>query len=120
MRAVLGAIASVLYGWRIYDPKGSYAAFYDASNWLTGQVLAEGGAWSVVRNIVNLVLLDQADGFLLGIVFLSIISLPLWGIRVSGRWCVRKVKAIRQRRRAGQLPMRRHLCCATLSIGRGC
>ena len=66
MRVILGCIACALYGWRVYDPKGSYAAFYDASDWLTATMLDEGGWAGIVRNLVNLVLLDQADGFLLG------------------------------------------------------
>ena len=101
MRALLGAIACAIYGWRVYDPKGSYAAFYDASNWLTGQFLADDGPWSLLRNLVNLILLDQADGFLLGIAFFALLSLPLWGIKVCGRWCVRAIKRLRRHRHEG-------------------
>ena len=44
-RTATGAAALVLYGWRVEDPKASYAAFYDASNWLTGWLLVGEGAW---------------------------------------------------------------------------
>ena len=85
-RFLTGAGALGLYGWRIEDPKGSYAAFYDASNWLTGWIVAGEGIWTYVRNAVNLILVDQADGFLLGMAFMALLSIVFWPFRASGRW----------------------------------
>lgn len=92
MRTALGIAACVLYAWRVYDPKGSYAAFYDVSNWLTGWLLQGDGVMAGVRNVVNLVLLDQAEGFLLGIAFLAALSLPAWAVRKGCGWCWRRLR----------------------------
>jgi hypothetical protein len=88
-RAATGAAALGLYGWRVEDPKGSYAAFFDASNWLTGWVLAEEGLAGLARNMINLILIDQADGFLLGMAFFALLSVVLWPLKACGRWCWR-------------------------------
>ena len=88
-RTAAGAAALILYGWRIEDPKASYAAFYDASNWLTGWLLAGEGAWGYLRNMLNLILLDQADGFLLGVAVMALISVLFWPVRV----CVAGLRA---------------------------
>ena len=103
MRTVLGVIACLLYTWRVYDPKGAYAAFYDASNWLTGWLLDGGGLTGVLRNIVNLVLVDQAEGFLLGLVFFAALSGPVWLVRRSARWCWRKARGLWRRPAASAL-----------------
>jgi hypothetical protein len=92
MRIVLGAIACALYFWRIQDPKGSYAAFYDAANWSTDWLIADGGLSGMLKNVVNMVLLDQADGFLLGIAFSTLLSLLFWPFRAAGRWSLRSMK----------------------------
>ena len=89
-RIATGAAALGLYGWRLEDPKGSYAAFYDVSNWLTSWVVAGEGAWTWARNAVNLILVDQADGFLLGMAFMALVSVILWPLRACGRWCARR------------------------------
>lgn len=91
-RIATGAAALGLYGWRVEDPKGSYAAFYDASNWLTGLVLSGEGAWVYVRNMVNLVLIDQADGFLLGMAFFALLSIIFWPFKACGRWCLHRLR----------------------------
>ena len=88
-REAAGGAAFGLYVWRVADPKGSYAAFYDASNWLTGWVVSGDGMAAVFRNVVNLVLVDQADGFLLGMAFFALMSAIFWPIRAGGRWCGR-------------------------------
>lgn len=99
MRVFIGCLACAVYGWRIWDPKASYAAFFDAANWLTSFLLVGEGWAGVVRNAVNLILLDQADGFLLGIAFFALISAVFWPFRVCGRWCVARVQRLRLRRR---------------------
>ncbi|MGY9055022.1 MAG: hypothetical protein ACKVGZ_05355 [Alphaproteobacteria bacterium] len=94
MRIVFGVLAAGIYGWRIDDPKGSYIFFYDTADWLTNFLLAPDGISGVFRNLINLILLDQVDGFLLGVLFFSLISLCLWPFRALGRLCVRKVKEV--------------------------
>ncbi len=97
-RAVIGAGAIGAYAWRVEDPKGSYAAFYDLSDWLTGLVLTGEGIAGYMRNFVNLILIDQADGFLLGMAFFALLSLVFWPFKTAGRWGVGKVRgAIRHR-----------------------
>jgi hypothetical protein len=103
MRTVLGVIACLLYTWRVYDPKAAYIAFYDASNWLTGWLFDGGGFTGVLRNIVNLVLVDQAEGFLLGLVFFAALSGPVWLVRRSAGWCWRKGRGLWHRPAASAL-----------------
>jgi len=91
-RAVIGAGALGAYAWRVEDPKGSYAAFYDLSDWLTGLVLTGEGIAGYLRNFVNLILIDQADGFLLGMAFFALLSLIFWPLKVAGRWGTRKLQ----------------------------
>lgn len=88
-RLATGATALGLYGWRIEDPKGSYAAFFDVSNWLTGLVVSGDGLAHYIRNVVNLILIDQADGFLLGMAFMALVSVILWPVRLSCTWASR-------------------------------
>lgn len=94
-RLVTGAAALGLYGWRLEDPKGAYAAFYDVSDWATSWIIAGEGAWAYLRSFVNLILVDQADGFLLGMAFMALVSVLLWPFRACGRWCVRKISSRR-------------------------
>lgn len=91
-RAAIGAAALGTYGWRIEDPKASYAAFYDLSDWLTSWVVSGEGAWVYLRNAINLMLVDQADGFLLGMAFFALLSVIFWPFRVLGRRAARLVK----------------------------
>ena len=85
-RIAVGLGSLGLYGWRVEDPKGSYAAFYDASEWLTSFFIGEGGAWGYVRNFANIILVDQADGFLLGMAFMALISVVFWPVRRALGW----------------------------------
>ena len=85
-RIATGGAALGLYGWRIEDPKGSYAAFFDVSDWITSVVLSGDGIWGYMRNIVNLILVDQANGFLLGMAFFALLSVLFWPFKASGRW----------------------------------
>ena len=98
-RAVVGAGALGAYAWRVEDPKGSYAAFYDLSDWLTGLVLTGEGVAGYLRNFVNLILIDQADGFLLGMAFFALLSLVFWPFKAAGRWSAGKVKSMGAQRR---------------------
>ncbi|MFK7945681.1 MAG: hypothetical protein AB8B85_22615 [Paracoccaceae bacterium] len=87
-----GAAALGLYGWRIEDPKASYAAFYDVSNWLTSWLVSGEGLWIYARNAINLMLVDQVDGFLLGMAVRALLSVLLWPFRICARWCSRSVR----------------------------
>lgn len=104
LRLLGGGIACGLYVWRVQDPRTSYVAFFDASDWLTGLVLAADGASGVVKNIVGLVLVDQADGFLLGIVFFSILSAIGWLLSSTTKACgyaVRRATGRQRREKPG-------------------
>ncbi len=105
MRTAVGLIACGLYAWRVYDPKGSYAVFYDASNWLAGWLLTGDGLAGLLRNLVNLILLDQAEGFLLGIVFLSLLQAPVWAVRRGAGWCWRRYRRWRRRKADVEEPL---------------
>lgn len=98
-RTSLGIAACGVYFWRVQDPKGSYAIFYDATDWLTtaisGLFVSDGAVVGFIRNAINLVLLDQVEGFLIGIAFVSLLSGLLWPFRVCGRALVRKARDMR-------------------------
>ena len=101
-RTSLGLAACGIYFWRIQDPKGSYALFYDATDWLTVQIsgllVDDGTVVAFVRNAVNLILLDQVEGFLIGIVFVTMLAGILWPFKACGRWCAAKLTRIRHSR----------------------
>lgn len=102
-RTVLGVVACAVYVWRVQDPKGSYAAFYDATDWLTTAVsslfVADGAVTGFLRNAINLILVDQVDGFLIGIVFVSLLAAILWPFKAGAQLAVRKIKALRHCRK---------------------
>jgi hypothetical protein len=102
LRTLIGLIACGLYSWRIYDPKQSYAGFYDAANWLTGWLLDDGGVIGTLRRIVNLVLLDQVEGFLIGIAIVTLLSLPIWALRKSAGWGMDLARSRRRWRSSGR------------------
>ncbi len=91
-RTMLGAAAAGLYAWRIEDPKTSYAVFFDISDWLTRWLIAGEGAAGFLRNAVNLILIDQADGFLLGMAFMALLSLLFWPVRACGGAAMRAIR----------------------------
>jgi hypothetical protein len=91
VRTLTGAAALGVYGWRVHDPKTSYGVFYDISNWFTSIFVSGEGAWLWVRNGANLILVDQADGFLLGMAFMALVSIILWPVRAGGRLCGRGI-----------------------------
>ena len=78
LRLTTGLSALGLYGWRVENPKLSYAYFYDVSNWLTGWMISAEGISGYLRNFANLILVDQADGFLFGVAFMALISILIW------------------------------------------
>ncbi len=107
-RAVIGAGALGTYAWRVEDPKGSYAVFYDLSDWLTGLVLTGEGIAGYLRNFVNLILIDQADGFLLGMAFFALLSLIFWPFKTAGKWGAGKVRGLVTHRHEGAETSRSH------------
>ena len=54
---------------------------------LTGE-----GLTTYLRNFINLILIDQADGFLLGMAFFALLSLIFWPFKAAGRWGVGKLR----------------------------
>jgi len=107
-RIAIGGGALGAYAWRVEDPVGSYAVFYDLSNWLTGLVLTGEGATAWLRNFISMVLIDQADGFLLGMAFMALISLVLWPFRTAGRWGMAKVRGVVTHRHEGHETLHAH------------
>lgn len=85
LRLTTGLSALGLYGWRVENPKLSYAYFYDVSNWLTGWMISAEGISGYLRNFANLILIDQADGFLFGVAFMALISFLFWPFKAMFR-----------------------------------
>ena len=108
IRTGIGLAASAVYLWRVQDPKGSYAIFYDVTDWLTtlvsGLFVSDGAIVGFVRNTINLVLLDQVEGVLIGIALASLFSAVLWPFKAAGRAAVRTVRKLRQPKRASPSP----------------
>ena len=90
-RMATGAAALGAYGWQVHDPVGSYESFFNISNWLTSHVISGEGAWAWGRNMVNLILIDQAKGFFLGMAVMALISVIFWPFRAAGRWTWGKI-----------------------------
>ena len=103
IRMYIGAAACAVYFWRVQDPKGSYAVFYDITDWLTALVsslfVTDGAVVGFLRNALNLVLLDQVEGFLIGIAFATLFSAFLWPFKACGRAVARKARSLRRRNR---------------------
>ena len=91
LRLTTGLSALGLYGWRIENPKLSYAYFYDVSNWLTAWMISGDGLTGYLRNFASMILIDQADGFLFGIAFATLISFLIWPFKALFQ---KSVKAI--------------------------
>ena len=60
---LLGSLATATLGWRIWDPKGSYAVLYDASHYLADMV----AGYEVLTRFISLVLVDQFNGLMMGV-----------------------------------------------------
>lgn len=101
-RTTLGIAACGLYAWRVQDPKGAYAAFYDATDWLTTAVsnlfVSDGAVTGFLRNTFNLILVDQVEGFLIGIAFVTVLAAILWPVKAGGRLAVRGAKRALRRK----------------------
>lgn len=66
------------------------------------------GATAWLRNFISMVLIDQADGFLLGMAFMALISLILWPLRAAGRWGMAKVRGVVTHRHEGHETLHAH------------
>ncbi len=82
---LLGGLATAILGWRMYDPKGSYAALYDASHYLTDFV----AGYEVLTRLVSLVLVDQFNGLMLGVAVTAFLYMGLSAIRRAAGWPMR-------------------------------
>lgn len=91
-RLSFGLIALSLYIWRLADPKNSYAVFYDVSDWITAFFVTDGGVSGLFKNAANLLLIEQADGFLLGISFFALVSWIFLPLRFFYRWGITKAR----------------------------
>lgn len=82
---LLGGMASALLVWRMIDPKGSYAALYDASHHLT-DVFA---GYEVLTRFISLVMVDQFNGLMLGVAVTAFLYMTLGGLRSMAGWPMR-------------------------------
>lgn len=83
-----------LYAYRIIDPTGAYATFFTTSEWLSSVVLAPLGVPVYLRNFINLLLVDQFEWFLLGVIFAFAVSLLLSGLVILGRAFARGLRRL--------------------------
>jgi len=89
---LIGGGATALLIWRMVDPKGSYAALYDASHTLTDAF----AGYELVSRFISLVLVDQFNGLMLGVAVTAFLYMGLGAARHIATWPVR----YRQRNRA--------------------
>ncbi len=82
---LLGGLATALLAWRMVDPKGSYAALYDASHYLTESV----AGYEVLTRFISLVLVDQFNGLMLGVAVTAFLYMGLGGLRRAASWPMR-------------------------------
>jgi len=79
---ILGGLAATGLSWRIYDPKGSYAVLYDASHTLTDLV----SGYEALTRFISLILVDQFNGLMLGIVVGTLLHMLLGGVKRLCSW----------------------------------
>ena len=88
---ILGSMASGALGWRLYDPKGSYAVLYDVSHWLTDLV----SGYEILTRFIGLILVDQFNGLMLGILLGLVLHGAMDGLR---RLITLPMRVVRRRR----------------------
>ncbi|MEM9475274.1 MAG: hypothetical protein AAGA71_08265 [Pseudomonadota bacterium] len=86
---ILGGFATGGLGWRMYDPKGSYATLFDISHWMTELV----SGYEVLTRFISLILVDQFNGLMLGIVIGTVLHLALGGLKQLVIWPARTVRS---------------------------
>ncbi len=105
IRTLVGLGAGAVYVWRVQEPKASYAVVYDITDWTTDTLsrlfVTGDAATEFLRNALNLVLVDQLEGFLIGIAVATLLSAVFWPFKAGGRWCWAKIHG-RRRRRQGK------------------
>lgn len=105
IRTLVGLAAGGVYVWRVQDPKASYAVFYDITDWTTqtlSRLFVTGdAATEFLRNALNLILVDQLEGFLIGIAVATLLSAVFWPFKAGARWCWAKIRR-RRRRQQGK------------------
>ena len=82
---LLGSLATAILGWRMVDPKGSYAALYDASHYLTDYV----AGYEVLTRFISIVLVDQFNGLMLGVAVTAFAYVALSALRHAAGWPMR-------------------------------
>lgn len=88
---LLGGAAIGALGWRMADPKGSYAALYDTSHYLTDAL----AGYDLISRFVSLVLVDQFNGLMMGIAISTLLYLTLGGLRNLALWPFKRTKTQR-------------------------
>lgn len=71
---IIAALLAML--WRIDYPADSYRVLLDVSNTLTSSVLTDG----FIKRMVNLILVDQFNGLMTGIIISNLFSLLWWAL----------------------------------------
>ena len=86
---VLGVTAALALYWRASDPIESYAALFSVTNWLTNIFMDH----ELLSNSLNMLLLDQFNGILIGLVLASILHIVISTAKNSAKvFATKKVK----------------------------
>lgn len=94
---LLGGAALALLGWRIWDPKGSYATLYDASHVLTEPI----AGYEFLTRFVSIVLVDQFNGLMLGVAVTAFLYFAMSSLNSLVQWPF-------ARRRKNRVPLSRY------------
>ena len=86
---ILGGLATGGLGWRMFDPKGSYAALYDISHWMTELV----SGYEALTRFISLIFVDQFNGLMLGIVIGTVLHMTLGGLKHLAAWPFRALRS---------------------------
>lgn len=83
---ILGVAACGGLAWRVHDPIGSYTNLFEAVRWL----LQTASASELVAKSVSLVLVDQINGILIGLVLASLAHIMISIVKrsVASIWTV--------------------------------
>lgn len=74
---ILGAAACSGLAWRVHDPIGSYTTLFEAAR----RPLQTVSASELAAKSISLLLVDQINGILIGLILASIIHLVVWVLK---------------------------------------
>ena len=87
-------VAVLALWWRIDYPAESYVLLLEASNWITTSVLTDG----FLKRMVNLILVDQFNGLMTGIIISSLFSFIWWLLSMPFRFVGSKLRSLLKRK----------------------